>query len=67
MSNLQAIRKQRGLSQNDLVKLSGVSRSLVCKYESGEKNINRACAETVYKLASALDSTVEELLELNQA
>ena len=47
MSNLQNIRKEKNLSQNQLIQLSGVSRSLITKYESGERNINKASAITV--------------------
>lgn len=64
MSNLQNIRKEKNLSQNQLIQLSGVSRSLITKYESGERNINKASAITVYKLAKALNYTMEELIEL---
>lgn len=63
MSNLQNIRKEKNLSQNQLIQLSGVSRSLITKYESGERNINKAYAITVYKLAKALNCTMEELIE----
>lgn len=63
MSKLAGIRAERCLSQNDLVKLSGVSRSLVTKYESGEKNINKAAGETLLKLATALSCRIEDLLE----
>ena len=63
LNNLQTIRKSKHLTQNQLVDLSGVNRSLITKYESGEKNINRAAAETLYKLALALDCSIEDLLE----
>ena len=39
MSKLAEIRKSKYLSQNDLVRASGVSRSLITKYESGERDI----------------------------
>lgn len=63
MNNLQRIRKEQNLSQNQLVQLSGVSRSLITKYESGERSINKASAITVYKLAKALGCHMEELIE----
>ena len=63
MNNLQTIRKSKNLTQLQLVELSGVNRSLITKYESGEKNINRAAAETLYKLSLVLDCSVEDLLE----
>lgn len=63
MSNLANIRKKRLLSQNDLVRVSGVSRSAITKYESGEKDINKAAGVTLLKLATALSCNIEDLLE----
>lgn len=63
MSNLARTRKEKHLSQNNLVKMSGVSRSLITKYESGEKNINKAAGETLFKIATALHCKIEDLLE----
>lgn len=63
MKNLQKIRKERGLSQNQLVALSNVSKSLITKYESGERDINKAAAMVVYQLAVALHCPMEDLLE----
>lgn len=67
MSNLKNIRTAKELSQNDLVAISGVSRSLITKYESGEKNINKAAAETLYKIALSLDCSIEDLLEIESS
>lgn len=64
MNNLQKIRKLRGLSQNGLVIRSGVSRSLITKYESGERNINKVSVDTVYKLAKALNCSMEDIIDL---
>lgn len=63
MSKLAEIRKSKYLSQNDLVRASGVSRSLITKYESGERDINKASGETLLKLATALSCKIEDLLE----
>ena len=63
MSKLQELRKSRKLSQNDLVKESGVSRSLITKYESGEKDINNAAAVTLYKISIVLNCKIEDLIE----
>lgn len=53
MNKLKKFRTAKGISQNDLVSISGVSRSLVTKYESGERSLNKASAETVYNLSNA--------------
>lgn len=63
MNNLQSIRKSKGLTQKDLVNQTGISNSLITKYESGEKNINRAAAETLYIISNTLGCTIEDLLE----
>lgn len=62
MSRLAEIRKKKLLSQNDLVKLSGVSRSIVTKCETGERDINKASGEILLKLASALTCSIEDIL-----
>lgn len=63
MSKLAEIRKSKYLSQNELVRASGVSRSLITKYEIGARNINKASGEILLKLATALNCKIEDLLE----
>lgn len=65
MKNLRKHRKAAGITQAALAKLSGVNLRMVQKYENGEKDINAAQAVTVYRLANALDTSVENLLELD--
>jgi transcriptional regulator with XRE-family HTH domain len=65
MSKLQDIRKANNLSQSKLAEKSGVNLRMVQNYELGFKDINKAQAITLYKLAQALDCTIEDLLELN--
>lgn len=64
MSKLQDIRKANGLSQSKLAEKSGVNFRMIQNYEQGFKDINKAQAITLYKLAQALDCTIEDLLEL---
>ena len=68
MTNLKRIREASGLSQSGLADKSGVSIRNIRAYEGkGEQNsrdINKAQAIVVYRLAQALESTVEDLLEL---
>lgn len=63
MTNLKRIREARGLSQAKLAEISGVNVRMIQYYEQGVKDINAAAALTVYRLAQALDSSVEFLLE----
>lgn len=64
MNNLKKYRKASGLTQSGLSEKSGVNFRMVQKYENGEKDINAAQALTVYRLAEALETTVEILLEI---
>ena len=63
MSNLKAIRTNRGITQKQLSESSGVPLSMVQKYEGKFKDINHACAITVLKLADALGVEVRDLME----
>lgn len=54
---------QRELSQFQLAKASGVSLRMIQKYEQGDRDIKKAQAETVYKLAKALNCQMEELID----
>ncbi len=66
MSNLKRIRESKELSQAKLAEASGVNLRLLQYYEQGYKDINKAQAITVYKLAQALESPIEDLLELTE-
>lgn len=63
MTNLKRIRQASGMSQSKLAEASGVSVRMIQHYEQGVKDINAAAALTVYRLALALDCSVEDLLE----
>ena len=64
MKNLKRIRQARGISQSELATLSGVSIRMIQYYEQGAKDINKAEAITVMKLAKALGCQMEALLEI---
>lgn len=63
-TNLAFIRNTKRISQMQLAEISGVSVRMIQKYETGEKDINKAQALTVYKLSEALGVKVEDLIEL---
>lgn len=63
MTNLKRIREAADVSQSKLAGASGVSVRMIQHYEQGVKDLNRAQAITVHRLAQALDCTVEDLLE----
>ena len=62
MSNLNETRLAKKLTRKELSDISGVSHRMIEKYEQGVKDINKAEAMTVYKLAEALNCNVWELL-----
>ena len=64
MTNLKRIRKETKITQAKLAELSGVNLRMIQDYEQGRKPINGAAAVTVHRLATVLDCTVEELLEI---
>lgn len=64
MSKLKRIREAAGFSQSQLAKASGVSVRMIQHYEQGVNDINAAGALTVYKLAQALNCSIEDLLEI---
>ena len=63
-NKLKEKRTAAGLSQSGLAVAAGVNVRLIQDYEQGHKDINRAAAETVYKLAKALGCSMEELLRI---
>ena len=62
-THLKTIRENRGISQAELAKLSGVSLRSIQMYEQKVNHIDKAQAGTVYKLSRVLGCTVEDLLE----
>lgn len=64
MTNLQRIRIEAGLSQSQLASLADVNKGVLQKYEINDRDINKAQGITIYKLAKALNVSMEELLEL---
>ena len=61
---LKEKRMEAGLSQSGLAVAAGVNVRLIQDYEQGHKDINRAAAETVYKLAKALECSMEDLIQI---
>jgi DNA-binding transcriptional regulator YiaG len=62
-ANLQTIRKAAGLTQKSLAEQSGITLRMVQLYEQRNKDINKAQAITLTKLARVLGCEVEDLLE----
>lgn len=62
-SRLKNLRESRGLSQSELAKISGVGLRSIQMYEQRVNDIDKAQAQTVYKLSRAIGCNVEDLLE----
>ncbi|MBS6196516.1 MAG: helix-turn-helix transcriptional regulator [Clostridiales bacterium] len=62
-TRLKTVRENRGISQAELAKLSGVKLRSIQMYEQKGNDIDKAQAGTVYKLSRVLGCTVEDLLE----
>lgn len=61
-SRLKFYREEKGLSQSELAKKSGVSYRLIQAYEQGYKDINKAQVITVLQLAEALECDVYNII-----
>lgn len=62
-SKLKTIREARGLSQNKLAIISGVNKRSIQLYEQRVNDIDKAQAQTLFKLSRALGCNIEDLLE----
>lgn len=60
---LKKLRESRGLSQSELAKISGVSLRSIQMYEQRVNDIDKAQAQTVYKLSRVIGCSMEDLLE----
>jgi transcriptional regulator with XRE-family HTH domain len=62
-TNLKRIRIAYGCTQKELAKRSGVSLRSIQMYEQRNKDINKASAETLYRISRVLGCGMENLLE----
>lgn len=63
ISNLQRIRKSRGMTQRRLSEESGVTLRMIQLYEQRQNDINKAQVEVVVRLANVLGCRVEDIIE----
>ena len=62
-TNLKRIRSAYGCTQAELARRSGVSLRSIQMYEQRNKDINKASAETLYRISKVLGTNIEALLE----
>ena len=63
MLKLKEIRINRGLTQEQVGKFINVTRSQVCKYESGTRKLNQ---QQIVDLVKALNTTADYFLGLSE-
>lgn len=63
-TNLKRIRTAYGITQAELAKMADVSLRSIQMYEQRNKDINKANAETIYRIARVLGCSMEDLLEI---
>ena len=64
MSKLQELRKIKGISQNDLALLTGISKRVIQAYEQmKDRSLDGAGLDKLVPLALALDCKISDLLE----
>ena len=59
-ANLAALRKSKGLTQQQLAELSGISRNTIVELEAGAESVRLS---TLEKVADALAVSVTDLLD----
>lgn len=62
-SKLKLMRIKKQMKQYELAELSGVPLKCIGNYEQFRRDINHARVDIVYRLARALDCSIEELLD----
>lgn len=62
-NNLHRIRKEAGLTQNQLSESSGIHINVIGRIERGERSASKMSLETAAKLAAALNCHAEDLLD----
>lgn len=63
MNNLKRLRTEKGLTQAQLAESAGTSQRMIQKYESGERDIQKAQVQTVHKMAQTLECTMEDIVK----
>ena len=62
-TNLKRLRTLANMSQSELACQAGISARTIQQYEQRQKDINKARAETLLRLARILHCEMEELME----
>ena len=63
MNTIRALRKQLGLTQEELGNQIGKTKAYISSLENGKRNISQIAAGTLVALAETLHTTAEELID----
>ena len=63
LKKIRYLRKKQGLSQEQLAKMSGLSRYTIINFESGKRDPR---IKDLRKIAKALNVSIEELISENE-
>ena len=63
MTKLKKLRIERGLTQNDLARMSGLTQTRICALENTKGMIEGSSTYTIAMLASALDVKLWDLID----
>ena len=63
LKKIRQIRKKQGLSQEQLAKMSGLSRYTIINFETGKRDPR---IKDLSKIAKALNVSIEELISENE-
>ena len=64
VSKVKLMRIQKGMKQAELSERSGIPLKCIGNYEQLRRDINHARVDIVYRLAAALECSMEELLDI---
>lgn len=59
---LQAMREEKGFSQGQLAKRSGIGVRMIQDYEQGKRDLNGAKLKTILRLCAALECKMNDIL-----
>lgn len=62
-TKLNKLRQKKGLSQNDLAKLSKHSLHTIIALDQGKRDINESKLKTLVNLSESLDCGITDILE----
>jgi Predicted transcriptional regulator with C-terminal CBS domains len=64
VSKLKKIRTSKGLTQQQLARISGIPAKSIGNLEQLRRNINHSQVHIVYRLAAALECSITDLLDI---